>query len=75
MRCFFHLVNGHEAILDEAGIEVSDLEMAKVQAMKAIRELRQESGGTTNEWGGWRLDIVCPEGSLLYSIGLDATVH
>ena len=75
MRCFFHLVNGHEAILDEAGIEVSDLEMAKVQAMKAIRELRQESGGTTSEWGGWRLDIVCTEGSLLYSIGLDTTLH
>jgi hypothetical protein len=75
MRCFFHLVNGREAILDEAGIEVADLETAKTQAVKAIRELRQEGSGTSNEWSGWRLDIVCPEGSLLYSIGLDVMLH
>ena len=75
MRCFFHLVNGREAILDEAGIEVADLETAKTQAVKAIRELRQEGSGTFDEWSGWRLDIVCPEGSLLYSIGLDVMLH
>ncbi len=74
MRCFFHLVNGREAILDEAGIEVADLETAKTEASRAIRELRQE-GGAPDEWSGWRLDIVCPEGSLLYSIGLDVTLH
>jgi hypothetical protein len=74
MRCFFHLVNGREAILDEAGIEVADLETAKTEASRAIRELRQE-GGASDEWSGWRLDIVCPEGSLLYSIGLDVTLH
>ena len=75
MRCFFHLVNGREAILDEAGIEVADLETAKAEASRAIRELRRESGGAWDEWSGWRLDIVCPEGSLLYSIGLDVTLH
>ena len=74
MRCFFHLVNGREAILDEAGIEVADLETAKTEASRAIRELLQE-GGASDEWSGWRLDIVCPEGSLLYSIGLDVTLH
>ena len=74
MRCFFHLVNGREAILDEAGIEVADLETAKTEASRAIRELRQE-GGASDEWSGWRLDIVCPEGSLLHSIGLDVTLH
>jgi hypothetical protein len=75
MRCFFHLVNGREAIMDEAGIEVADLDMAKAQAMRAIRELRQEGSGTMDEWSGWRLDIVCPEGSLLCSIGLDMVLH
>ena len=75
MRCFFHLVNGHEAILDEAGIEVADLETAKAEASRAIRELRRESGAVSDEWSGWRLDIVCPEGSLIYSIGLDVTLH
>ncbi|HLM40495.1 MAG TPA: hypothetical protein VK434_13020 [Microvirga sp.] len=60
--------------MDEAGIEVADLETAKTEASRAIRELRQE-GGASDEWSGWRLDIVCPEGSLLYSIGLDVTLH
>ena len=75
MRCFFHLVNGHEAILDEAGIEVPDLETAKAQAFKAIGELRQESGGGSEDWSGWRLSIVCPEGTLLFSINLDVSLH
>jgi hypothetical protein len=75
MRCFFHLVNGREAILDEAGIEVADLETAKLQALKAITELRQEVDGANDEWNGWRLDIECPAGSVLYSIGLDVVLH
>jgi len=75
MHCFFHLVNGHETILDDTGIEVADLEMAKAEAQKAINELRQEYEGAIEDWNGWRLDIVCPEGTLLYSINLDATLH
>jgi hypothetical protein len=38
MRCYFHLVNCHETILDDTGIEVSDLEVAKAEARKAIAE-------------------------------------
>lgn len=75
MRCFFHLVNGDEAILDDTGIEVPDLETAKAEARKAINELRDEDSGTAADWAGWRLDIVCPEGSLLYTFYLDKTVH
>ena len=75
MRCFFHLVNGQETILDDTGVEVADLETAKVEARKAIAELRQDDGSATEDWRGWRLDIVCPEGSLLHSLDLVATVH
>jgi hypothetical protein len=75
MRCFFHLVNGHEAIMDDIGIEVPDLETAKAQALKAIGELRQEDDGASDEWDGWRLDIVCPEGNTLYSVDLNTTLH
>jgi hypothetical protein len=75
MRCFFHLVNGQETILDDSGIEVADLEMAKVQAQKAIRELRQEYGGASEDWSGWRLDIECPAGRLLHSLDLNIILH
>jgi hypothetical protein len=71
MRCYFHLVNGHEAILDDTGVDVPNLEAAKAQAVKAVRELRQENGGSAEEWSGWSLNIVSHDGTLLYSIDLD----
>jgi hypothetical protein len=75
MRCFFHLVNGQQAILDEIGMMVSDLEAAKAEALTAISELRQEHEGTSNEdWKGWALNVVCRDGSLLYSIDLDSGI-
>jgi hypothetical protein len=75
MRCFFNLVNCHETILDDIGIEVSDLEMAKAEARKAIAELRQEDDEASENWSGWRLDIVCPEGNLLHSLNLNISLH
>lgn len=75
MRCFFHLVNDHEEIVDNTGIEVHDLESAKVQALLAVTELRQEIGEDIEDWAGWRLDIVCPQGRLLHSMPLNNTVH
>ncbi|WP_409366288.1 DUF6894 family protein [Microvirga sp. 3-52] len=75
MRCFFHLVNDHEEIVDNTGIEVQDLEGAKVEALLAITELRHEIGAEIEDWSGWRLDIVCPEGTLLHSLPLNTTLH
>ncbi|MBF9196630.1 DUF6894 family protein [Microvirga terrestris] len=75
MRCFFHLVSRHDEIVDNAGIEVHDLESAKAQALLAIKELRAEIGPEVDDWSGWRLDIVCPLGTLLHSVQLMETVH
>ena len=75
MRCYFHLVNGVEEILDDTGVEVRDLESAKAQAALAINELRREIGPDVSDWSGWRLEIVCPEGTLLFSMPLNNTVH
>ncbi|WP_230530734.1 DUF6894 family protein [Microvirga roseola] len=75
MRCYFNLVNGHEKILDDVGIEVSDLETATAEALRAIGELRQEEDGAAEEWAGWRLEVVCPEGNVLCSLPLNATLH
>ena len=75
MRCYFHLVNGAETLLDDTGVEVADLETAKAQARKAISELRQDTDEANEDWDGWRLDIVCPEGTLLHSIPLTVILH
>lgn len=75
VRCYFHLVNGPETILDDIGIEVSDFETAKAEARRALAELRQEAEGASGSWDGWRFDIVCPAGNLLYSFSLNKTLH
>jgi len=75
MRCYFHLVNHHDEIVDNTGIEVPDLESAKVEALLAIDELRQEIGEEAEDWSGWRLDIVCSQGVLLHSMPLLNTLH
>jgi hypothetical protein len=75
MRCFFHLVNGNDMLLDDTGVEVPNLDMAKVYARQAIRELRQDTDEPIEDWNGWQLDIVCPEGTLLHSIPLTVTLH
>jgi hypothetical protein len=75
MRCFFHLVSNHDEIVDNSGIEVLDLESAKAQALIAIEELRAELGTQADDWSGWRLEIVCPHGTLLHSMKLMETRH
>jgi hypothetical protein len=75
MRCYIHLVNSHEEILDEEGIEVSDLERAEAQAMLAIDDLRNEAMEVGASWQGWRLDIADPSGRVLASLSLEPTRH
>ncbi len=75
MRCYFHLVNNHETIPDDTGIEVSDLDAMHYQALQAIQELRQEVKQVHEGWQGWRLDVVCPAGSLLLSVPLETTLQ
>ncbi len=75
MRCYFHLVDSHEEILDDEGIEASNLEIAKAQAMLAIDDLRNEAIEAGASWQGWQLDIADPSGRVLASLCLDPTRH
>ena len=75
MRCYFHLLNSHEEILDDEGIEVADLEHAKAQAMQAIDDLRNEAIEVGASWQGWRLDIADLSGRVLASLCLEPTRH
>jgi hypothetical protein len=75
MRCYFHLVNGHETIPDDTGIEVSDFTTAQDIALQAIDDLRDEAIQAGASWHNWRLDIVDRSGRVLLSISLDPTFH
>lgn len=73
LRCFFHLVNTHTCIRDEVGLEVADLEAAKIEALRAVHDLRKEEPDADETWCGWQLDITDNDGRLVLSIPLDMT--
>lgn len=75
MRCFFHLVHRHERILDKTGIEVSDLDAAHYQAIKAIQELREDGEPGGIDWRGWHLEVTDASENVLLTIPLDAPQH
>lgn len=75
MRCYFHLVNGNERIVDQDGIEVRDIEQARSQAWKAIEELRAEDDASASEWKDWRLEVADGSGKVYFSIMLGGALH
>ncbi len=40
MHCYFHLVNSHEIIADDVGVEIRDLSSARDFVLQAIEEIR-----------------------------------
>jgi hypothetical protein len=72
MRCFLHLLSGDDTILDNHGLEISDLQEAEVQALMAIQEVRQEVGCIDEDLKGWHLHVVDGSGVTMLSIPLDA---
>jgi hypothetical protein len=75
MRCYFHLVNSHEVIPDDTGIEVSDLEAMQLFAQQAIEDMRSEVMELGESWHDWRLEVVCPAGHVLLSVPLEPTLN
>jgi len=75
MRCYFHLVNGHELIKDDTGVEILDLTRARDFALQAIDDIREEAIDVGASWQGWRLDVVDPSGNVLLSIPLEPVLH
>jgi hypothetical protein len=75
MRCYFHLVNCHETIADDTGVEITDLSKAHEFALQAIEDIRAEAIQLGASWQGWRLDVADPSGNVLLSIPLETTLH
>jgi hypothetical protein len=71
-RYYFNLTDGDNMIRDEEGIEASSLQAAVVSAMEAVEELRVQDPSNSDEWQGWRLEIVDASGQAVQTIPLDA---
>jgi D-hexose-6-phosphate mutarotase len=70
VHVYFHLKDAHEVIRDAEGVEVSDVQEARVHAVRAIEELRQQEG---QHWSGWTLAATDAAGQILFTIDLDST--
>jgi hypothetical protein len=75
MRLFFHLVDKQDTLHDLEGVEVTDLEDARREAMRAIAEMRQEDPSAPPDWSGWTLRVTDASGRVVLSLALDAGVH
>ena len=71
-RYYFNLTNGETMIRDEEGIVASSVQAAVVSAMEAVEELRTHDPSNSDEWQGWRLEIVDASGQAVQTIPLDA---
>ncbi|QRM33545.1 hypothetical protein [Microvirga sp. VF16] len=71
-RYYFNLTDGANMIRDEEGIEVSSLQAAVISALEAVEELRAQAPTSSDEWRGWRLEIVDGSGRAVQVIPLDA---
>jgi hypothetical protein len=71
MRCYFHLVSACGVILDEMGVEVTDLHAAEAEGYRAIQELRVEDNEADDDWNGWHINVTDRSGRVLLSISLE----
>jgi hypothetical protein len=75
MRLFFHLVDNRDTIHDLKGVEVTDLEQARTEAMRAIAEMRHEDPSAPQAWSGWTLRVTDASGRVVLSLDLNGGVH
>jgi hypothetical protein len=71
VRLHLHLADQRELIRDHEGIEVEDLNRARVEIVNAVHELRRETALTVQDWSGWRLDVTDAQGAVVLSLDLD----
>jgi hypothetical protein len=71
VRLYFHLKDSRDVIQDPVGAEVSDLEAARAQALRAIDELRREDASAAQDWSGWTLMVADASGAVLLALNLD----
>ena len=72
MRCYFNLVSSHDAITDNEGLEVADVEEARTFAREAVTEMLQEGVAQIARWHGWEMEARDASGTVLFTMSLDA---
>jgi hypothetical protein len=71
MRCYFHVINGSARIMDDIGIDVSDVDHARTEATKAVLEMRAQDPQLARESACWALSVTDESGVVLFKIPLN----
>jgi hypothetical protein len=71
MRLFFNLRSTNDCVLDEEGLECASAEIAVEDAISALAGFHAEPGAPSDDWAGWRLEIVDITGALVAVLRLD----
>jgi len=71
MRCYFNLVNAHEALLDHQGGEVEDVNQVSRLAVEVAVEMIQKGEADMAGWRGWQVEATDASGAVLFMINLD----
>jgi hypothetical protein len=75
MRVHFHLVNETQRITDFDGVDVTNLEEARSEALRAIAEYLWEEALSPTEIVTWRLEAVDVAGAVLFSVDLHTMIR
>ncbi len=62
-RYFFHLKYGNRAVVDEEGINLHDLDDARVEVIESIRQILSEPGIEHEDVDGQELEITDEAGA------------
>ena len=77
MRVYFHLRaskrlrGSRRTIRDVKGVDVSHLEDARIETMRAVVDLLQEDAASAARWSGWSLQIADESKQVLFCLDLD----
>jgi hypothetical protein len=65
MRYYFHVVDGHDLVRDDEGIEIDESPHVQTEACKALEEMKRESPELVQTGEGWRMDVTDASGAVL----------
>jgi hypothetical protein len=64
-RYYFHLVDGHDIIPDDVGVNVADLAEACAETIEAVYEFRQDHAATEADWTDWQVEVADASGAIV----------
>jgi hypothetical protein len=69
-RYYFHLVDGHDIIPDDVGVNVADLAEACAETIEAVYEFRQDHAATESDWTDCQVEVADASGAIVLTLDL-----